>query len=91
MAFRHLAALREADRIHAIRVEKARALGLSLADYHEQIECGESEGGLAPCPFCGTLMHVHEHCFSHPKPASGDCILRHYSFSDVEAWNSRVP
>jgi rRNA maturation endonuclease Nob1 len=48
---------------------------------------------LKACPHCGTTMHQHEYCFSHPKPATGDCILRHYSFdnSKREAWNTRTP
>jgi hypothetical protein len=48
---------------------------------------------LKACPHCGTTMHQHEYCFSHPKPATGYCILRHYSFdnSKREAWNTRTP
>jgi hypothetical protein len=46
---------------------------------------------LALCPFCGTAMLRHDHCFSHPQPAEGDCILRHYSFDKQKArdWNRR--
>jgi hypothetical protein len=44
-----------------------------------------------PCPFCATEMHRHKHCFSHPRPASGDCVLRHYSFDNnkISKWNTR--
>jgi hypothetical protein len=44
------------------------------------------------CPFCATAMHRHEHCFSHPYPAKGDCLLRHYSFDNrhIEQWNTRA-
>lgn len=47
---------------------------------------------LKPCPFCGTVMHQHQHCFSHPFPVKGDCILRHYSFDNlkIEDWNTRA-
>jgi hypothetical protein len=36
-------------------------------------------------------MHRHKHCFSHPRPTSGDCLLRHYSFDNRFAgkWNDR--
>jgi integrase len=40
---------------------------------------------LLPCPFCGTAMNNHGHCFSHPRPAKGDCIIRHYSFDRQKA------
>ena len=38
-------------------------------------------------------MHKHKNCFSHPRPANGDCILRHYSFDKQKArdWNTRPP
>src|SRR5690606_14415261 len=44
-----------------------------------------------PCPFCGTEMHDHGHCFSHPRPAQGDCVLRDYSFDKGQRalWNAR--
>jgi hypothetical protein len=47
---------------------------------------------LLPCPFCETTMQQHEHCFSHPRPAEGDCIIRHYSFDNNkrDAWNTRA-
>lgn len=46
---------------------------------------------LEPCPLCGTEMHDHGHCFSHPRPAQGDCVLRHYSFGKEQRalWNTR--
>jgi hypothetical protein len=45
-----------------------------------------------PCPFCATAMHQHKHCFSHPWPTKGDCLLRHYSFDNnkIGSWNSRA-
>lgn len=48
---------------------------------------------LKACPFCGTAMLRHDHCFSHPQPDEGDCILRHYSFDKQKAkdWNTRQP
>lgn len=47
---------------------------------------------LKRCPFCGTEMVDHGHCFSHPMPKQGDCILRHYSFDKQKAgdWNRRM-
>jgi ribosomal protein L32 len=47
---------------------------------------------LLACPFCGTAMLQHKACFSHPHPAVGDCILRHYSFDKMKArdWNRRA-
>jgi hypothetical protein len=38
MAFGYTAAIRDADRIHAIRLAKARKLGLTLKEYHERYE-----------------------------------------------------
>jgi len=37
-------------------------------------------------------MVWHTHCFSHPRPKDGDCILRHYSFGKDKAgdWNARI-
>jgi hypothetical protein len=51
----------------------------------------DKELALLPCPFCRTEMHNHGHCFSHPRPAKGDCIIRHYSFDrqKIAAWNTR--
>ena len=51
-----------------------------------------SEVELLPCGHCGTAMVNHGHCFSHPRPASGDCILRHYSFdiNKADKWNTRT-
>jgi hypothetical protein len=48
---------------------------------------------LKPCPFCGTAMRDHGHCFSHPRPSGPDCIIRHYSFDKqkAEQWNTRTP
>jgi hypothetical protein len=50
------------------------------------------EMALEPCPFCGTAMRDHGHCFSHPRPSGPDCIIRHYSFDrqKAEAWNTRA-
>jgi hypothetical protein len=44
------------------------------------------------CPFCGTEMRQHEHCFSHPRLPKGDCVLRYYSFDNdkVDEWNTRT-
>ena len=44
MAFRHLAALREADRIHAVRLSKAKALDLTLQQYHDSLESSMAIG-----------------------------------------------
>lgn len=55
-------------------------------------EPGVEAVALLPCPFCETVMHDHGHCFSHPWPASGDCVIRHYSFDKqkAKAWNTRA-
>lgn len=46
---------------------------------------------IKPCPFCGTEMKQHKHCFSHPYPKDSDCVLRHYSFGNdkIKEWNLR--
>lgn len=64
--------------------------GISSKNHAETNPMTKVTDELKPCPFCETPLHDHGHCFSHPRPKSGDCILRHYSFSDRDQWNTRA-